>query len=44
MKSLIQDFPETITGPVFGLLKVAVEDVRGEMFDWWDRDVLPEKD
>lgn len=44
VKSLIQDFPETITGPVFGLLKVAVEDVRGEMFDWWDRDVLPEKD
>lgn len=41
-KSLIQNFPETITEPVFGLLKVAVKDVRGEMFEWWDEDVSPE--
>ena len=34
-KALIQDYPNEITEPVFGLLEVAVRDVRGEMFEWW---------
>lgn len=43
VKSLTQGYPKEITEPVFELLRVAVEDVRGEMFEWWgDEGVLPE--
>ena len=41
VKAPIQDYSEEIVGPVFELLRVAVEDVRGGMFEWWDDEILP---
>lgn len=40
VKELLLDYPRNIMEPVFSLLQVAVEDVRGEMFEWWDQDPL----
>ncbi len=37
VKELIMGYPEEIIEPTFELLRVAVLDVRGEMFEWWDR-------
>lgn len=41
--SLIRDFPDWIKCPVLTLLDVAVRDVRGEPFAWWNKDILPYK-
>lgn len=41
VKALLLDYPTEITEPIFCLLRVAVEDVRGEMFEWWDEEILP---
>lgn len=40
-KALIQGYPKEVTEPVLELLRVAVEDVRGEMFEWWDDEISP---
>ena len=37
IKDLIRNFPVEITSHIFALLRVAVEDVRGEWFEWWDK-------
>lgn len=37
----IRDFPERIKEPALALLDVAVRDVRGEPFAWWNKDILP---
>lgn len=31
------DIPESITGPIYAVLRVAIMEVRGSFFDWWDR-------
>ena len=41
--SLIRDFPPQIKNVVLDLIDIAVHDVRGEPFDWWDKDILPYK-
>ena len=39
LKALINDFPMAIRDPVYAVLMIAVCDVRGEMFPWWDKDI-----
>lgn len=41
VKSILIDYPEEIREPAFGLLDVAVRDVRGEMFEWWSEEDIP---
>lgn len=39
VKYMIRNYPENIRGPVLGLMDVAVRDVRGEAFEWWEKDI-----
>ena len=41
MKSRINNFPDSVRDPIYAVLEVAIRDVRGEMFSWWDEDIPP---
>ena len=40
LKTRVRDYPFVVAGPILTLVDVAIQDVRGARFPWWDKEML----